>query len=108
MNEEIMNNETTMEETYTPAEVTEDPSNEDDGSGLVKVALGVGVAAVTGALLLYRATKDKRAAKKQAKAIERLEKAGFKVTAPEDTVDTEAEVAEVEVIETETAEEETE
>lgn len=99
MNEEFTN-ETTMEENnYTPAEVTEDPSN-DDGSGLVKVALGVGVAAVTGALLLYRATKDKRAAKKQAKAIERLEKAGFKVTAPEDTVDAEAEVVEAEVTET--------
>lgn len=104
MNEEFMN-ETTMEENnYTPAEVTENPSNEDDGSGLVKVALGVGVAAVTGAVLLYRATKDKRAAKKQAKAIERLEKAGYKVTAPEGVV--EPDVVEAEVTETETAEEE--
>lgn len=106
MNENFTNETPVEENNYTPAEVTENPSNEDDGSGLVKAIGVVGVAAVTGAVLLYRATKDKRKAKKQAKAIERLEKAGFKVTAPEDEV--EPEVVEAEVTETETAEEETE
>jgi hypothetical protein len=75
-------------------------SEESGGSILGKAVVGVvfGIAALTGAYLYT--TKNKREAKKNAKAIERLKKQGYNIEEPiveeDNVVDVEAEVVESE------------
>lgn len=70
-------------------------SEESEGGGILGKALLIGIGAAAAGIVAYRhKTKDKREAKKNAKAIERLKKQGYNIEEPiveeDDVVDVEA------------------
>lgn len=96
MNEEMMMNEN-VETTEVVEMETGNNETEESGGGLIKLAVLGGVAVGAVGVHLYNKTKDKRAKKREAKQIKKLEAAGYIVIPKEETTDEPFEVCEEEV-----------